>query len=38
MTDTQYPKDRTALLCIDPYNDFLAEGGKMWPALSEVAT
>lgn len=38
MTDTRYPKDRTALLCIDPYNDFLAEGGKMWPALSEIAT
>jgi len=38
MTDTQYPKGATALLCIDPYNDFLAEGGKMWPALAEVAT
>ncbi|NJO35252.1 MAG: cysteine hydrolase [Rhodospirillales bacterium] len=37
MTDTQYPKDRTALLCVDPYNDFLAEDGKMWPALSEVS-
>jgi nicotinamidase-related amidase len=38
MTGTQYPKGTTALLCIDPYNDFLADGGKMWPALSEVAT
>lgn len=38
MTDTTYPKGKTALLCIDPYNDFLAEGGKMWPALAEVAT
>ncbi len=38
MTDTQYPHAATALLCIDPYNDFLAEGGKMWPALAEVAT
>ncbi|MGB3471907.1 MAG: isochorismatase family cysteine hydrolase [Erythrobacter sp.] len=37
MTETIYPKDRTALLFIDPYNDFLAEEGKMWPALSEVA-
>jgi nicotinamidase-related amidase len=37
VTDTNYPKGRTALLFIDPYNDFLAEGGKMWPALSEVA-
>lgn len=38
MTDITYPKGATALLCIDPYNDFMAEGGKMWPALSEVAT
>ena len=38
MTDTKYPKGSTALLCIDPYNDFMAEGGKMWPALAEVAT
>lgn len=37
MTATTYPHGATALLCIDPYNDFLAEGGKMWPALSEVA-
>ena len=38
MADSAYPKGQTALLCIDPYNDFLAEDGKMWPALSEVAT
>jgi len=37
MTDTTYPEGSTALLCVDPYNDFLAEKGKMWPALSEVA-
>lgn len=37
MNDTQYPKDSTALLFVDPYNDFLAEEGKMWPALSEVS-
>ena len=37
MNDTEYPKASTALLFIDPYNDFLAEGGKMWPALSEVS-
>ncbi len=37
MTDTQYPKDKTALLFIDPYNDFLAEEGKMWPLVSDVA-
>lgn len=38
MTAIAYPHGATAFLCIDPYNDFLAEGGKMWPALSEVAT
>jgi nicotinamidase-related amidase len=37
MDETRYPKGSTALLFIDPYNDFLAEEGKMWPALSEVA-
>ncbi len=37
MSETKYPSGKTALLFIDPYNDFLAEEGKMWPALSEVA-
>ena len=32
-----YPTDRTALLFVDPYNDFLAEGGKLWPRVAEVA-
>ncbi|MFI9536036.1 isochorismatase family cysteine hydrolase [Nocardia fusca] len=32
-----YPSDETALLVIDPYNDFLSEGGKLWPAAREVA-
>lgn len=32
-----YPGDRTALLFVDPYNDFLAEGGKLWPMVSDVA-
>ena len=34
---THYPIGSTALLFIDPYNDFLAEGGKLWPMVSEVA-
>jgi nicotinamidase-related amidase len=34
---TAYPPDRTALLIIDPYNDFLSEGGKLWPRAREVA-
>lgn len=29
---------RTALLFVDPYNDFLAEAGKLWPMVAEVAT
>lgn len=29
---------RTALLFVDPYNDFLAETGKLWPMVAEVAT
>jgi len=32
-----YPTSRTALLLIDPYNDFLSEGGKFWPRVEEVA-
>lgn len=31
------PDARTALLFVDPYNDFLSEGGKLWPLVSEVA-
>lgn len=27
----------TALLVIDPYNDFISEAGKIWPYLREVA-
>lgn len=28
---------RTALLFIDPYNDFLADDGKLWPMVADVA-
>lgn len=34
---TLYDPERTALLFVDPYNDFLSEGGKLWPRLAEVA-
>ena len=27
----------TALLVIDPYNDFISEGGKVWPRVKAVA-
>ncbi|BBJ47215.1 isochorismatase [Streptomyces antimycoticus] len=27
----------TAVLLVDPYNDFLSEGGKIWPRLEPIA-
>jgi ureidoacrylate peracid hydrolase len=32
-----YDRDITALLVIDPYNDFISEGGKIWPRIKAVA-
>src|SRR5215813_9398060 len=32
-----YDKDVTALLVVDPYNDFISEGGKLWDRLKGVA-
>jgi ureidoacrylate peracid hydrolase len=32
-----YDKEITALLVIDPYNDFISEGGKIWDRLKSVA-
>jgi nicotinamidase-related amidase len=32
-----YDKEITALLVIDPYNDFISEGGKLWDHLKAVA-
>lgn len=37
MTET-YDSRRTAVLLVDPYNDFISEGGKLWPRLEPVAT
>jgi nicotinamidase-related amidase len=37
MVAPTYPPDRTALLLVDPYNDFLSDGGKIWPRVKEVA-
>ena len=37
MSDDMYAADSTALLVIDPYNDFISEGGKVWPRISAVA-
>lgn len=32
-----YDPDRTALLLVDPYNDFLHEDGKLWPLVADQA-
>src|SRR5215467_10098403 len=32
-----YDKEITALLVIDPYNDFISEGGKLWGRIRAVA-
>ena len=37
MTGTAFDRQRTALLVIDPYNDFISEGGKIWARLKSVA-
>jgi len=37
MSLSAYPRAHTALLFVDPYNDFLDEKGKIWPRVAEVA-
>ena len=37
MTTPTCDKDITALLVVDPYNDFISEGGKIWPRMKSVA-
>jgi nicotinamidase-related amidase len=37
MADVRYEKDITGLVVIDPYNDFISEGGKVWDRLKGVA-
>jgi ureidoacrylate peracid hydrolase len=36
MANLKYDKEITALLVIDPYNDFISEGGKLWDRLKTV--
>jgi ureidoacrylate peracid hydrolase len=36
MAKETYDKQLTALLVIDPYNDFISEGGKLWDRLKGV--
>src|SRR5215472_11137522 len=35
--DTLKYEDITALVVIDPYNDFISEGGKFWDRMRHVA-
>jgi len=37
MANLKYDKEIAALLVIDPYNDFISEGGKLWDRLKAVA-
>jgi ureidoacrylate peracid hydrolase len=37
MANLKFDKEITALLVIDPYNDFISEGGKIWNRLKAVA-
>jgi nicotinamidase-related amidase len=38
MASPTYNKATTALLFVDPYNDFLSQEGKLWPHVKEVAS
>ncbi|MGF6732004.1 nicotinamidase-related amidase [Paraburkholderia youngii] len=37
MSNPAYDADRTGLLLVDPYNDFLSDGGKLFPMLRDIA-
>ena len=37
MNNLTYDKVNTGLVVIDPYNDFISEGGKVWDRLKAVA-
>ena len=37
MADLKLDKEITALLIIDPYNDFISEGGKIWDRIKNIA-
>lgn len=37
MLKLNYSKETTALLFVDPYNDFLSEGGKIWDRIKPIA-
>jgi len=37
MNKAIYERKRTALLIVDPYNDFMSEGGKLYAATKSTA-
>jgi len=37
LANVTYNRELTGLLVIDPYNDFISEGGKIWPRIKAVA-
>ena len=37
MANLAYHKEIIALLVVDPYNDFISEGGKIWDRIKAVA-
>jgi len=37
MATLAYERTSTALLVVDPYNDFISEGGKIWDRIRDVA-
>jgi ureidoacrylate peracid hydrolase len=37
MTELSYDQETTGLVVIDPYNDFISEGGHLWDRLKLVA-
>jgi len=37
MANLNFDKETTAVLVIDPYNDFISEGGKIWHRIKNIA-
>jgi len=36
MAGVTFRSDRAGLLIVDPYNDFISDGGKLWPRVRDV--
>jgi nicotinamidase-related amidase len=37
MASITHERETTALLIVDPYNDFISEDGKIWPRIKALA-